>query len=226
MAAPLKVLSIDQPWATLSVLGVKTHETRSTPFTGDMRPAGVKGLPGYSVHRDTIIGIASTRRIDSDLVRPSGRINGRFRVVGDHLEVTDHHMKVTQLDLPLGALLGTVRVVDQVPIVGPTPADVTTPCVAVGRYPSSPTYRWRRRPTGGMAVTDISDQYPMGKYIPGWWAIELDQALQTTDCCPWCGSEGYAGVDDCPLCAGEGGCDPIPVTGSQGVWAWNGEVRT
>lgn len=43
------VLTVDQPYASLIAAGVKRWVTQPSPPNGDMRPAGVRGLPGCSV---------------------------------------------------------------------------------------------------------------------------------------------------------------------------------
>ena len=44
------VITVYQPYASLIMAGVKTWETRGNPPNGDMRPEGVRGLPGRRIN--------------------------------------------------------------------------------------------------------------------------------------------------------------------------------
>src|SRR5574343_1782891 len=104
-----------QPWATLIALGVKTIETRPAPPKGDMRPDGVRGLPGLAISRGERVAIhAGSRRPSSapgwtafhggseHYLRPEGR----FRYLDQ------------PIPLPLGAVVATAVVADALPIGG------------------------------------------------------------------------------------------------------------
>ena len=44
------VITLYQPYASLAIAGIKTWETRGNPPNGDMRPEGVRGLPGRQIN--------------------------------------------------------------------------------------------------------------------------------------------------------------------------------
>ena len=56
------VITVYQPYASLIMAGVKTWETRGLPPNGDMRPEGVRGLPGRRVNAGDRIGIHTAKR--------------------------------------------------------------------------------------------------------------------------------------------------------------------
>ena len=85
MTAPdpfLKVLSLDEPWATLLMLTngaervrVKAWETRDAPPAGDLCPPGVRPGPGFRLDRGTRLGIHATDRaiaLDGAVVKARG----------------------------------------------------------------------------------------------------------------------------------------------------------
>ena len=50
-------ITVYQPHASLIMAGVKTWETRGNPPHGDMRPEGVRGLPGRRVNAGDRVAI-------------------------------------------------------------------------------------------------------------------------------------------------------------------------
>ena len=46
----MNVITLYQPHASLVMAGIKTWETRGLPPNGDMRPEGVRGLPGRRIN--------------------------------------------------------------------------------------------------------------------------------------------------------------------------------
>jgi hypothetical protein len=196
----VKVLSIDQPWATLIMLGVKRYETRGAPPNGDTRPEGVRGLPGCTLNRGEWIGIASTtrtppvdtilelgdyemRRSFTSMCRPSG-----WELSGPNgLDVL----------LPFGKLLGTATFRGAHPMLDERGWQHDTDTPDSGIDVSATDALVRIGPGAGEA--DISDELPYGYWEHGRWAWELAD-VDTLD-------------------------EPIPVVGRQGVWEWNGEAR-
>lgn len=193
----MKAIVVKQPYAALIVAGVKEWETRPMPLSGDMRPDGVRGLPGCAVNRGERIAVCAAASKPEEGWRASpgqrgstvyGDLGGEWVVSGGQLhELCDGRT----LPLPTGAVVGTVMVREQVPIVdaefgwrgeGDTPAsaivvgDGWLELVDVG--------------PGGIE-SDITDQLPFGWWRDGSTAIGLD--------------------DPQP-------CDPIPVVGKQGVF--------
>jgi hypothetical protein len=272
--AELKVLSLHQPSASLVMLGVKTFETRPGPPNGDMRPEGVRaGVGGCSVNRGDIIGIASTQNPEGitaeglteggwayNYFGPEGEYQacwcfrtsdegrrGDTILTGPGIEVEDEGSV-----MPLGFLLGTVRVVDAYPMIDPELGwqyDLDTPEIAVL------TDIDELHVAGPFDATrDISSELPYGDWTPGRWAIELADPTPTTVRCPGCAGQPKAPevrveggalscrfcnrtqtfnfmrdrgtdcvcaralADSCPLCLRAGVCEPVPVSGMQGVW--------
>lgn len=239
----LKVLSLHQPWATFVMLGVKRFETRSGPPNGDMRPDGVPaGIGGCSINRGDTIGIAST----VEEPRPDLQIAGRFEIWRHPHSPQLYDIEVDQARrIPLGALLGTVRVVDAYPMVDAElgwQGDSDTPHQAVLVDQRADTLTLI---TPGVEL-DISDQLPFGDWTPGRWAIDLADPTPTTVRCPlcppalsligravvrcsscrtqrWyglgpCSSCGAPGPAHCSTCDSGGRCEPIRVSGLQGAW--------
>lgn len=208
-----KVLSLNQPYAALIFATdpatgrpLKRHETRGGPLNGDMRPAGVRGIPGLSVNRGERIGIAATARWapgwcrwydpgysdeDADALNTLDSLGVSTFEDIDGLGQWRLHPRWA--GLPLGVMLGTVEVVDCIPITDC--ADHTHHiCLSGGGllHHSSP----HAPHAEGQTERDISDQLPFGDWEPGRWAIELTDPVKFAD--------------------------PIPVKGRQGVWSWDG----
>jgi len=126
--------------------------------------------------------------------------------------------------LPLGAIVGSGRVVACYPIVG------------WGEWPVDGYSIWQVNPDllviafGPYVMADITSQAPYGDFSPGRYAWLIEDAAPTTERCPWCWGRGWIsaprnlGADPyCTACKGFGRCDPIPARGHQRIWSWNGE---
>lgn len=231
----LKVLSLHQPWATFVMLGVKRFETRPGPPAGDMRPEGMRpGIGGCALNRGDVIGIASTQNPEGITAEglteggwaynyfgadaeyqacwcfrssDEGR-RGQTMLTGPNIDIGDESSI-----MPLGHLLGTVRVVDAYPMVD-DPLARNCVDMRVGR--------------SGLAlrideaedverITDISTEEPYGDWRPGRWAIELADPMSITEGCLECAGDPFHRAS-CWLCRGERPCAPVPVFGRQGVW--------
>lgn len=178
------VLSIDQPYAALIMRGVKRFETRPSPPNGDMRPKGVRGLPGFAVNRGDRLLIAGTLREPDMAVWDVPAIDRALFRSGE------------LVPLVMGAILGSVTVADVVPI------DANAHCQRDAAERHVCIY-------GDDVLTlvdhddgdsTVSDQFPFGDWQRGRWAWEL------TDPRPF--------------------DQPVPVVGKQGVWRWDGSVRS
>lgn len=235
------VLCVDEPFASAILAGLKRWETRSCPPNGDMRPAGVRGFPGVRVNRGDRIIIAATARSPELFVR-----FGRLRVedtTDNELALTTHAPGVVDgsrwIPLHPGHILGTVAVTDVVPIVDDCDDLPDTPRLI--EVLGEPLRLWPEGAVETGESTDISDQLPWGIWDAGRWAWRLADPIPTTEQCPWCDGSGCVPardpmypdmtafgepLDPCPICDGEGRCNPIPVTGHQGLREWSGEVRS
>jgi hypothetical protein len=197
----VKALTLKQPYASLVVLGIKTWETRPSPFNGNMRPAGVRGLPGLRIDRGERIAIhaAATRprnfeHYDVDADVPPWIDLVAMSPCWDWWEHPDfYHGGTYRWRGPLGAIVGYVTIADTLPIVD------DAGCVNI-RAHVCVTGEWMLHHSrldepwpDGQTEHDISDQLPYGHWRAGNWAMEL------TDPEP---------------------CDPIPAKGKQGVWEW------
>lgn len=219
----IPVLSIHQPYASLITAGVKRWETRSWPCPA--RYVGQRIAIASTVQRETY-------GCHSCLVPSCRRVAANTWVCkrcGDEF----HDDPSWPGDRPTGCILGTVVITDSVPIneapgkwTGQARIDVHRPGGSLTLYREEfpPPRSWARR--------TISDQLPYGYWEPGGWAWELTDPQPTTERCPWCAGRGFRaggpmlrGGPICPVCAGSGHCDPIPVKGRQGIWRWDGTRR-
>ena len=156
----MKAITIMQPYATLIMLGAKQWETRPAPPNGNMRPEGVRGLPGLRIDAGERIAIhAGMTKAD---VTKTG--------FEPWLPLVDNPATM-ELAGPLafGALLGTVEVVRALPIVLSWYfSDVP---VAIELNNQSPALV--DDTDDKYEITDLADQYPYGDWQSGRWAWEL-----------------------------------------------------
>lgn len=228
----LRVLSLHQPWASLVALNVKRIETRSwgTKHRGRIGIASTarKPVPGcvgdYEVYPADPPGEIHPNHTKERPARLYRNGTGDLRVGG------------RWCPLAFGAIVATANLVDCVPMVPCSSRDhdgnhrVFVGCGTRGDE------LWVTRRGPGPAV-DINDQLPYGDFAPGRWAWLLDDIKPTTERCPWClgdradpDDEGwsYHGMVEpgsrgpCPVCDGDGVCDPVPVKGRQDLWKWAG----
>lgn len=247
------VLSIDQPYASLIMAGVKQFETRPAPPNGDMRPDGVRGLPGARVNRGDRLLIASTTRTIRDKVvlgdfeawpaDPPGKVHPNHdseRPQRLYVNGTGWSGLIgagSWWPLPLGCILGSVEVTDAYPIVNQVhkrPRDPDLPWITAA---AMVLRQHDARPELGDGYfdgvgVDIEDQRPLGDWSPGRWAWALADPVPTTARCPRCDGSGRHVDPDpgvayrlCEPCSATGRCEPVPVVGKQGVWRWEGAVR-
>lgn len=198
----IPAITLHQPWASLVALGVKQIETRSWPAP--------KSLIGQRllIHASATCDHAAAFRLDSTL----------------------HQGGTCFKDLPLGAILCSVRVADCLPIVDLAGSrrimDADELHSHLWVYGQSSLKRW-----SDSAWDDFSDQPPYGDFRPGRFAWLLDDARRVEDECPWCGGTGnelLAMYRACPACASEGRervmvgkCSgPIPAKGRPRIWRW------
>lgn len=224
VADGLPTITLWQPWASLVTLGIKTIETRSW--------AAPERLIGQR------IGIHAARRI--------ARL-GEARETWDALpsgayEATRSTENPTRFPpdgqivdpLPLGVLLGTVRLTACVPMVENIPPqnEWREPWDILTLEPWPIRTAWRGFGSAE-TIQAYADQRPFGDFAPGRFAWLLDDPVPTTERCPACdgeagelvGSWGGGVVEDdrCPTCEGMGRCEPIPAKGAQRVWYWTPE---
>ncbi|MBN8781424.1 MAG: hypothetical protein J0G98_00050 [Terrimonas ferruginea] len=204
----MKAIVVRQPWATLIALGVKTIETRPSPPNGDMRPEGVRGLPGCSLERGERIAIVAGAANAPEGWRASpgergsmahGDLGGEWVVCNaELLELCDERRE----DLPLGAVVCTVTVADAVPITGQDhELDWGNPCLWVD-HEDGTLGLWEDVPPSlpdmdPERLTDLTAELPLGFYEPGRW--------------------GWLLSDPRP-------CTPIPCKGKQGVFDLPAEI--
>ena len=218
----MKVITVDQPYASLIMAGVKRWETRGNPPNGDMRPDGVRGLPGLKVDAGERIGVAASLR-----KRDVTEIGWE-----PWLPLLDPEDSGRLAEpMSFGAILGTVEVTRVMPVVSewsdlPAGWDESSPfIVAVKSAGSLAVWNPESAVPQGFVTVDISDQVPFGHWVPGGWAWELADPIPTTEQCPACKGNGWFRETDgsptrCYVCDNDWVCDPVPVKGKQGVWKW------
>ena len=196
----MKTITVNQPWASLIVAGIKTVETRPSPPNGPMRPAGVRGLPGLAIDRGERIAIhASAPRPRTEWHSPGEDLPPWIDELHERVDRPDYWRWTENVDDctgpcsyvwvgPLGAIVGTVVVTDALAVIDPDigwPFDTDTPEMAMINGDELVI----RGP--GTAEKDISDQLPLGDFTPGRWGWLLTDPER---------------------------CEPVPVLGRQGVW--------
>lgn len=207
----LRCLSLDQPWASLVAVGVKSIETRSWP----------------TKHRGRI-GIASTKKAPRPWNLSIG--SSRCGVFADRSPYATNPADGLPIKLPLGAIVATANLVDCVPVVDDGAARNCVD-VRVARPQADAALRIDDE-AGREQIRNIRDQLPYGDFTPGRWAWLLDDVKPTTERCPACWGNGWRvpsrDVDPspivnttCPTCDGKGSRDALPVKGHQRLWWWN-----
>lgn len=193
----MKAITIMQPYATLIMLGVKRFETRPSPPNGDMRPDGVRGLPGLSINAGERIAIHAAAKAVKSGPHPCGWNVYQKESWSDRQILTGRGRKTQVMEF--GVLLGTVEVVRALPISSGADCEISAwtdlndivydleVCTLVG---------FTEAPNGALLADyeydDLDDQIPYGDWQPGRWAWEL------------------ANVERFDT--------PIPAKGKQGVW--------
>jgi hypothetical protein len=167
----MRAITLWQPWASLVAEGIKTLETRPKqhPWRSAIGEtiaihAAARAVPewsggGYHVTHDAGSG-----------ERHLYAYNARRAFVGE------------AIDLPLGAVVATCRLVDVVPMV------------ALEDEPASPNQLdvmpdrlllWRQA-----FPYNVNDQRPFGDFAPGRWALLLDDVVKLTHPVPCRGYQG------------------------------------
>jgi hypothetical protein len=129
--------------------------------------------------------------------------------------------------LPLGMILGSIRLDTCMPMVGrdePRIHAYTTGALKVANLLH--LFEDGR-------VSNVEDQRPYGLFEPGRWAWLLSDPQPTTERCPVCKGKGEVlewfpnrfgnqspTYGACHTCNGSRACAPIPVRGRQRVWRW------
>lgn len=204
------VMSVDQPYASLIMLGVKRFETRPAPPNGDMRPDGVRGLPGARVNRGDRLLIASTAR------KPKVPSSYGLWWVDMHQHIglyMDHEHDLTDIRLPLGCILGSVTVTDAYPIIEWPYTGADYPAIydhhaRVVHPPDADRdwVRWCRRNADGLRECSHHDEVALGDWTPGRWAWALTDPTPTTERCPWCDGAGWEPQAAPRTCSAGCGC--------------------
>ncbi|MDE1904906.1 MAG: ASCH domain-containing protein [Rhodospirillales bacterium] len=166
----VKALTVKQPWASLIVAGIKTIETR----------------PWQTAHRGPLAIHAGREHYVGAWSRPLWQATDR---------VSRHHGVTGYPDRwPSGAIVGTVELVDVLPITGPNEAGhLRFVCPDV--YGGLTRYTF---PPDGPALVeeDVNDQRKLGDFSEGRYAWLLGDA------------EAFDA--------------PVPERGRQGLWEWDG----
>lgn len=199
----MKALTLWQPWASLVAEGIKTIETRSW-----RAPAALIG------ERIAIHAAAKEPR------RGMSAGGAVVELFGQSVYMDEAH-DGEWLELPLGAVLCTARLVDC----------VETDCMAgldwiVGSEPgpADPSWYVTESDYGGRRWNLAADR-PFGDYAPGRWAWLLDD-VAPPPCVP-CRGTGHMPFDltigeftRCERCDGLGRGGPVPARGRQRLWEW------
>lgn len=162
----VNALSLWAPYGTLIVQGVKGIETRGRPPGGFGLPGP---MPGRSLTRGDRIAVHQTAKCVTGAI-------GDFDVEDDTLRGTPKQFLLRDLKgggwpyrLPLGAIVGTVRVVDAVPIA-------RFDSRASGVIMPSRRDGWLVD-TRELLYEPIWNEIAYGDYSPGRWAWMLDDPV-------------------------------------------------
>lgn len=190
----MKALTVAQPWASLIVAGAKTIETRPSPPNGPMRPDGVRGLPGLRIEPGERIAIHAGA--SAPACGHGGQVGPHHichKADGRWVRYSPPLLDLgPEIDLPLGAIVGTVVVAEAVLIAEEDDA-IPLPCIEVGERHLSLWYPASAAPGDEANEQFITDQLPLGDFTPGRWGWLLTDPER---------------------------CEPVPVRGRQGVWEW------
>lgn len=195
----MKAITIMQPYATLIMFGAKRFETRPAPPNGDMRPDGVRGLPGLAINAGERIAIHAAAKAVKSGPHPCGWNVYPKKSWSDRQILTGRGRKTQVMEF--GVLLGTVEVVRALPISNGEPEPEYEPLnahhidIAWGLELCTHTHTFGTQSGeyfNDYRRSDISDQIPYGDWADGRWAWELAN-IERFD-------------------------RPIPVKGKRGVW--------
>lgn len=199
----MKALTIAQPYAALIMGGHKTIETRPAPPNGPMRPKGVRGLPGCSIDIGERIAIhASAQRPDDRRAWDSGHCFPEVDALPDMWSLRDECELgggTWGWDGPLGAVVGTARIIDAVEMTGPKsiadfeslPERTVAVVLSVADTKLSLVEFTNH---SGQVIDDFDEERAFGDFALGRWAWLLAD-VEAFD-------------------------DPVLATGKQGVWRW------
>ena len=188
-AEKIKAIVLHQPYAALVVAGVKRWETRPSPPNGPMRPDGVRGLPGLGIEPGERVAIVAGARKPEAGLRLSG-VGGEWLVDGDRL-LDLCNEKV--LPLPLGAVLGTVEVVEALPMVDwPQQGRQIVVTSHAGQARALTLHE-----QSAVRLDDevLDDQLPLGDWQPGRWAWRLANPEPLAEPVPCKGRQGVFEIE-------------------------------
>lgn len=178
----LKVITVWQPYASLSISGAKGWETRTR-----------------RCHYRGTVAIHAAKGWDRDwwnLPAPGPADYGTVEQVRAELLVTNVLARVDddsrlQPIAPTGAVIGLVDVVDCLPVLSER-TERTEPRITV----SDDGARLLWHQTGGdgdglfdTEPVDISDQLPVGRWVPGMWALRQKNPQLLREPVPAAGSQ-------------------------------------
>ncbi|MBP7632493.1 MAG: ASCH domain-containing protein [Acidimicrobiales bacterium] len=231
----MKALTIRQPWASLIAAGVKTIETRSwsTKYRGPI-----------AIHA----GKATPVNVPGWCCYPGDDEDPRWSIVpfdGTDPDAADFDDE--PIILPLGAVVATCTLADVVPIVEDSDMSALAPYVRVMRdtrlalrrtdVPSWPEDITNQLPFGdftpGRYAWLLTDITPTTVRCPicrdnatgrerAWHQTHsggICDAAHGSCFTPWCRCRCHVEAR-CPVCRGDGRCDPVPAKGRQGLWDW------
>jgi len=169
MTAPLKMLTVRQPWASLIALGVKSIETRSwsTSYRGPF------AIHAGAAHEHTGKFLFLAR-----IALKSGQIT------------TEQERPFRSKTVPFGAVVAVADLVDVVPMVGPAGLGRAHD----GRWLETEWSPGELTLWDGEADEDMSDELPFGDFTPGRFAWLLDN-VRAIDPVP---AKGHQGLRDVP----------------------------
>lgn len=176
MAGAMKAISLHQPYASLVVHGKKTIETRSRP----------------TIHRGKL-AIQATKRwtvaLWPSFSQRSECLGEPFRSALESIFGAPSLGHKNPFGLPLGAIVGTVDVVDCQEI------EALTPC----RFASDDSVRTIMRTNSRMVVRErvlSDDERAFGHYAAGRYAIVLENPVAFATPIPWVGRQAMFEVPD------------------------------
>lgn len=191
----IRVLALDQPWASLWAMGEKRIETRGAPWPSTI-PLPAWCLIHANVKRPLHLSKVGEWWVHSRYTEPeSGPELRRLGSVHNGELVVDRCERRLAVPMPLGAIVGAVHVTECLPIYGPFGDSGDRDCIRTGGP-------WKDQNPGRASVyhgglgdrsfETVDDQLPYGDFTPGRFGYLGDEFHALPEPIPHRGKQGWS----------------------------------